>query len=145
MITSNTNRKAFMIVLMLWKDQTIAEIFAPFAINLWLSKCQFFFSFQLLSIYSRQTLCIFCNVQLNDVINSVLATLHKEKFKWLLFLIFPSSTKTSSALCMCERKKPGADPGIWGSSILCENVFCAGKLLHPTYLTVYYYSTTTVL
>ena len=91
-ITSNTNRKAFIIVLMLWKDQTIAEIFAPFVINLWLSKCQFFFSFQLLSIYSRRTLCIFCNVQLNDVINSVLATLHKEKFKWLLFLIFPSST-----------------------------------------------------
>ena len=94
-ITSNTNRKAFIIVLMLWKDQTIAEIFAPFVINLWLSKCQFFFSFQLLSIYSRRTLCIFCNVQLNDVINSVLATLHKEKFKWLLFLIFPSSTLRS--------------------------------------------------
>ena len=84
-ITSNTNRKAFIIVLMLWKDQTIAEIFAPFVINLWLSKCYFFFSFQLLLIYCRRTLCIFRNVQLNDVINSVLATRHKEKFKWLLF------------------------------------------------------------
>ena len=83
-ITSNTNRKTFVIVLMRWKDQTIAEIFAPFEINLWLSKCSFFFSFQLLSIYYRRTLCIFCNVQLNDVINSVLATRHKEKFKWLL-------------------------------------------------------------
>ena len=33
-----------------------------------------------------------------------------------------------------------ADPGIWGSSILCWNVVCVGKLLHLTYLTVYYYS-----
>ena len=50
----------------------------------------------------------------------------------------PNNTETSSALCIFERKKPGADPGIWGSSILCWNVVCAGKLLHPTYLTVYY-------